>query len=124
VCVVQCAVSEAAEISVTANNAPSGIAGLTMTVSGPVLTSSLCQGNDCTGLNCSPNFGCTTCSQGPGAKDFCAIFGAPGSYQVTLSAPGYQPNVLGFTTASHTAGCCADMALTQTLSVVMQPATD
>ena len=116
VCVVTCVTSEAAEISVTANNAPTGIVGLTMTISGPVFAfTSSCQG-----------LGCTSCSQGPGAKDICTIYGPPGSYQVTFSAPGYQPNVLSFTVASHTTsgGCCADLAVTQTPSVVMQPASD
>jgi len=70
VCVIQCVVSEAAEISVTANNAPTGIVGLTMTVSGPVFAFT----NSCQGL------GCTSCNQGPGAEDICTIYGAPGSY--------------------------------------------
>jgi hypothetical protein len=107
VCVTQCALSTPAEISVTASNAPAGIVGLTMTVTGPVLT-----GPD------------TSCSQGPGGKDVCTIYGAPGDYHVTLNAPGYQSSVLSFTATGKTVGCCGDLADTQTLSVVMQPASD
>lgn len=107
VCVVQCPLSEPAEISVNASNAPTGIVGLRMTIAGPV-TSAMT----------------SSCSQGPGAADICRIYGAPGDYHVTLSAPGYQPSVVSFTAAAKSVSCCGNLAVTQTPSVVMQPATD
>lgn len=107
VCVVQCPVSEPAEISVTASNAPAGIVGLTMTITGPVMTGMI-----------------NSCSQGPGAADICRIYGAPGDYRVTLSAPGYQPMVVSLTAAAKNVACCGDLAVTQTPSVVMQPLSD
>jgi hypothetical protein len=80
--------------------------GLTMTIAGPV-----------------SNLG-TSCSQSSGAVDVCTIYAGPGDFHVTLSAPGYQPSVLSFTAASKNVDCCANVPVAQTLSVVMQPASD
>jgi hypothetical protein len=80
--------------------------GLTMTIAGPV-----------------SNLG-TSCSQSSGAVDVCTIYAGPGDFHVTLSAPGYQPSVLSFTAKSRNVRCCGDLAATQTLSAVMQPATN
>ena len=103
VCQTTCVPSEAAEISVTASNAPTGIVGLTMTIAGPV--------------------GNASCSRGSGAVDVCTIYGGPGDFHVTLNAPGYQPSVVSFTATAKTKECCGDFAVTRTLSVVMQPAS-
>ena len=96
-----CAQPEAAEISVTASNAPSGIPGLTMAVSGSVT-------------------GGGPCDQGAGATNICRVMGGPGPYQVELSAPGYQTAALKFTVTGTAAGCntCGHVDL-QRLSVVM-----
>jgi hypothetical protein len=107
VCVITCPSPEAAEISVTASNAPTGIVGLTMTIAGPVSA-----------------LGNTACSHGSGAVDVCTIYEEPGDFRVTLSAPGYQPNVLSFTATSKNVACCANLPVAQTLSVVMQPTSE
>ena len=64
------------------------------------------------------------CSHGSGAVDVCTIYEEPGDFRVTLSAPGYQPNVLSFTATSKNVACCANLPVAQTLSVVMQPTSE
>jgi hypothetical protein len=98
-----CAVPEAAEISVTASNAPAGIPGLTMSVSGSVS-------------------GVGPCNHDVGATSVCHVMGGPGEYQVELSAPGYQTSALKFTVTGTAAGCntCGHVDL-QRLSVVLSP---
>jgi hypothetical protein len=102
-CVVACAIPQVAEISVTASNAPMGIAGLAMAITGPVSTA---QNN--------------SCSQGAGPIDLCTIYGGTGDLQVTLSAPGYQTSTLNFSVTGSDSGCCGHVDR-QTLSVVLQP---
>jgi hypothetical protein len=97
-----CPESLAAEISVTANNAPTGIAGLTVSAAGSTTT--------------------IPCSQGSGPTTVCWILGAPGVYHLTLSAPGYQSVPLTFSVTGTAGGCnSCGHADTQTLSVVLQP---
>lgn len=97
-----CAESTAAEISVTANNAPMGIAGLTVSVAGS--TTSI------------------PCDRGSGPTTVCWIFGGPGDYHLTLSAPGYQSVPLNLTVTGTAGGCnSCGHADTQILSEVMQP---
>lgn len=98
-----CPISEAAEISVSANNAPAGIAGLMTAVAG--------------GTTAIP------CEQGSGSTTVCRIVGGPGDYGVTLSAPGYQSVTLNFrVTAATTTGCdTRGTADKQMLSEFLQP---
>jgi hypothetical protein len=94
---------EAAEISVTAPNAPTGIAGLSMTLSGAEI-------------------GSGPCSSGTGNVTICYILGGPGTYSVALSAPGYQTDTVSFTATGTAAGCntCGHVDL-QLLSVTLRP---
>ena len=98
-----CPLPEAAEISVAANNAPAGIPGLTMAITGALV-------------------GTGPCTQGSGAMSVCHVLGGPGDYRVDLSAPGYQGVSLTFTVTGTAAGCntCGHVDR-QALSVVMQP---
>jgi hypothetical protein len=65
------------------------------------------------------------CQVGFGEGDMCIVEGAAGGYQVTLSAPGYQPSVVSFNAPQPKLGPCECQEFdTQTISVVMQPATD
>jgi hypothetical protein len=73
-----CPVPSAGKITVTATNAPIGVAGVTMTVTGAILASG-------------------PCTQGADGTSICHIDGGIGSYHVQLSAPGYLPD------ASHLA---------------------
>lgn len=102
-CVAQpCPESVAAEISVTANNAPMGILGLTAAVTGST-TSIPCEG-------------------GSGPTTVCRIVGGPGAYHLTLAAPGYQSVALNFTVTGTASGCSTcGRADTQTLTAIMQP---
>lgn len=104
VCVAYpCAIPEAGRITVTATNAPIGVAGLTMTVSGAVSASG-------------------PCTQGSDGTSVCHINGGVGAYHVQLSAPGYQPTTLDFTATGTSPGCntCGHIDL-QERSVVLQP---
>lgn len=108
VCVETCVSPGVAEINVSATNAPLGPVGLTMTVVGPAILDQ------------------SGCSGGVTFGDECGITGGPGSYQVTLNAPGYQPAIVNFDAPapSKPDACgCQDFHL-QTFSVVMQPVTD
>jgi hypothetical protein len=98
-----CPQSEAAEISVTAPNAPTGIAGLSMAITGAVV-------------------GSGPCNQGTSGVSVCYIDGGPGTYSVALSAPGYQTATVRFTATGTAAGCntCGHVDR-QLLSVVLQP---
>ena len=100
-----CPPPEAAEISVSAPNAPAGISGLTMTISGPAR-------------------GSGPCSPGSGGVSVCHIPGGPGTYAVDVAAPGYQTVTVRFTATGTSAGCntCGHVDLQQ-LSVVIQPTT-
>ena len=99
-----CPLPEAAEISVTANNAAAGVPGLTLAISGAVVSTGPCQ-------------------PGSGATSVCHVLGGPGAYQAVLSAPGYQTDSIKFTVTGTTAGCntCGHVDR-QLLSVVLQPA--
>jgi hypothetical protein len=98
-----CPIPEAGRIAVTATNAPIGVAGLTMTVSGAVS-------------------GSGPCTQGSDGTSVCHINGGVGAYHVQLSAPGYQPTTLDFTATGTSPGCntCGHVDLQQR-SVVLQP---
>ena len=98
-----CAVPEAGRIAVTATNAPIGVAGLTMTVSGAVSSSG-------------------SCTQGSDGTSVCHINGGVGTYHVQLSAAGYLPTTLDFTATGTSPGCntCGHVDLQQR-SVVLQP---
>ena len=98
-----CPLPEAAEISVSATSAPTGIPGLAMVVSGPMS-------------------GTGPCSEGTRGVSICYVLGGPGDYHVDLSAPGYQNVSLRFTVTGTTAGCntCGHLDR-QVLSVTMQP---
>lgn len=99
-----CPLPNAAEISVTASNAPAGIPGLTAAITGALMTT----------LTCSPT----------ASDTLCRIPGGPGVYHAKLSAPGYQTVDVTFTVTGTSAGCntCGHVDL-QRLSVAMQPAT-
>jgi hypothetical protein len=79
-----CVPPEAATVSVTASNAPDGIAGLVATTTGAVTSTG-------------------PCDQAP--VSVCHIPGGPGTYQVQLSAPGYQSAQLTLTITGTEAGC-------------------
>ncbi len=98
-----CAVPEAATVSVTAANAPDGIPGLVATVTGAASSSGPCQ-------------------QAP--VTLCHIMGGPGTYQVQLSAPGYQSTQLSLTITGTEAGCntCGHVDR-QDVDVVLKPAS-
>ncbi|MFI5230643.1 MAG: hypothetical protein ACHQWU_16340, partial [Gemmatimonadales bacterium] len=81
-----CPSLEAAEITVTAGNAPAGIAGLTATVTGAITTT-------------------IPCNQGAGPATVCSLQGGRGGYHVALSAPGYQSTTLDFTVLGKSGGC-------------------
>lgn len=99
-----CALPMAAQISVSAPNAPNGIAGLSGTVTGAEVG----------GVSCQPASGPTT---------ECVVPGPIGNYHVVFSAPGYQTSTLDFSVAGSDGGCnrCGEDD-TKQLSVVMQPA--
>ena len=108
-CQASCATNQVAWIFVSATNAPQGPAtGLTMTITGPFVPEP------------------SGCSVGFGAEDMCIISGGPGDYNVTLTAPGYQPSVVSFKAPppSKPDACGCQDFFTQRISVVMQPATD
>src|SRR5690349_10266958 len=97
----QCQVLYAANISVTAPNAPMGVAGLTMVVNGTAQDD---------------------CRPGVGGVVVCFVAGGRGAYSVDLAAPGYQIVNVKFTaTGSVGAHCQCDAVDTQMLSVVLQP---
>jgi hypothetical protein len=98
-----CAVPEAGRIAVTATNAPIGVAGLTMTVSGAIS-------------------GSGPCTEGDDGTSVCHVNGGIGTYHVQLSAPGYQSTTLAFTATGTAAGCntCGHVDLQQRM-VVLQP---
>jgi hypothetical protein len=93
-----CPLPIAAIISVSASNAPAGIAGLTVMVSGVVT------------------------GGGPCTQGLCHVFGGRGNYHVELQAPGYVPAALNLTITGEDAGCntCGHID-TQAVSVTMQP---
>jgi hypothetical protein len=99
-----CPPQDAAEISVTAPNAPAGIVGLTMIARSGAET------------------GSGPCNHGTGAVSVCYLLGGPGTYSVDLSATGYQTATVRFTATGTAAGCntCGHTD-TQRLSVVLQP---
>ncbi len=99
-----CALPIAAEIRVSATNAPNGIAGLSGAVTGAVVG----------GISCAPPSGPTIA---------CLLSGTPGAYHVRFSAPGYQTSTLDFSVTGSDGGCnrCGEDD-TKQLSVVMQPA--
>ena len=98
-----CAPPEAGRIAVTATNAPIGVAGLTMTVSGAVISSG-------------------SCTQGTDGTSVCHIFGGVGTYHVQLSAAGYLPTTLDFTATGTSPGCntCGYVDLQQRSAVLQQ----
>ena len=100
-----CAIPEAGRIAVTATNAPIGVAGLTMIVSGAIS-------------------GSGPCTEGTDGTSVCHINGVIGTYHVQLSAPGYQSTTLDFTATGTAAGCntCGHVDL-QERAVVLQPTT-
>ena len=99
-----CPLPEAAEIAVTANSSPAGISGLTLAVSGAVVTTA-------------------PCSLGSDGTSVCRVMGGPGVYQAKLSAPGYLTTSMTFTVTGAAAGCNTCGHVDRKLfSVVMQPA--
>jgi hypothetical protein len=98
-----CPLLEAAEITVTATNAPAGIPGLTATVSGASTET-------------------IPCNQRAGETTVCQIRGSPGDYHVTLSAPAYQNTTLDFTVTGTTGGCNrCDQVDRRQLAAVLKP---
>lgn len=95
----------AAEITVSATNAPNGITGLSGAVTGAVVG----------GISCQPPSGPTIS---------CLLPGPIGTYHVVFSAPGYQNSTLDFSVTGSDGGCnrCGEDD-TKQLVVVMQPAT-
>jgi hypothetical protein len=104
-----CPSGEIADISVSAPDAPLGPVGLTMVITGPVYTPDQ-----------------STCGGGVTFPAGCGIIGAPGRYQVTLSAPGYQPSVVSFNEPpfGKPSACGCVSIEVQKISVVMQPVSD
>lgn len=100
-----CPLPIAAEISVSATNAPNGITGLSGAVTGAVVGGVSCQ---------SPS--------GPTTE--CSLLGPVGNYHVVFTAPGYQNSTLDFSVTGSDGGCnrCGQDD-TKQLSVVMQPAS-
>jgi hypothetical protein len=99
-----CPIPEAAEISVTASDAPTGIANLTAAVTGPTI-------------------GTLPCGEPAGPATLCRVTGGPGAYHVLLSAPGYKTTAVDFTVAGTNGGCNrCEQVDTRELAVQMQPA--
>jgi hypothetical protein len=98
-----CVPPEAATVFVTASNAPAGIPGLVATITGAVSSTEPCD---------------------QAQVSVCHIPGGPGTYQVQLSAPGYQSAQLTLTITGTEAGCntCGRVDR-QDVQVVMVPAT-
>lgn len=95
-----CPLTEAAIINVTASGTSGPITGLTMTQSGVS----------------------TPCGQDPSAPTSCIILGGPGSYTVTVSAPGFQSSTLTVHVSGTPGGCnrCG-LVHPENVSVVLQP---
>jgi len=93
----------AIDLSVSAPSAPTGISGLTITVTvaGNVPQTSPCQVASVT---------------------HCYVFGPPNTYQLQLNAPGYAPVNLGVTVTGSAPACGCVIVDTERLNVVMQPA--
>ena len=100
-----CPIPEVGTIAVTGTNAPIGVAGLAMVVTGAVLTSG-------------------PCTEGTDGTSICHINGGIGTYHVVLSAPGYLSVTVDFTATGTAAGCntCGSVDRQQR-SVVLQPAS-
>jgi len=97
-----CPQPTAAVLSVSAANAPGGIAGLALSINGAAASSGFCV---------------------PDAISTCRVFGGTGTYVVLVSAPGYKTTQLNLIVTGTDAGCntCGKID-TQNLSVIMQPA--
>ena len=96
-----CPLPLAVVASVSAANAPAGIPGLVLTVSGTFTESA-------------------PCSQAPVST--CQVYGGTGTYHVQVSAPGYATAQLDLTVTGTDAGCntCGHVD-TQRPSITMQP---
>ena len=97
-----CPMPIAATINVSAANAPTGIVGLSMTISGAVTGTGPCSA---------------------GAVSACLVLGGRGNYHVQLQAAGYAPTQLDLSITGADAGCntCGHVDA-QRVTVVMQPA--
>jgi hypothetical protein len=95
-----CPLPLAIELTVSAANAPKGIAGLTLAIDGAARGTGFCE-------------------IAPMAH--CYVPGGPGVYQLELTAPGYTPVELGVTVAGTEGPCTCPTTEPQRLSVVMQP---
>jgi len=98
-----CAFPDAAEISVTASNAATGIPGLIAAITGAVTTTATCSST--------------------GSVTLCRVPGYAGDYHAKLSAPGFQTQDVNFTVTGASSGCSCPRVDLQHVSVVMQPST-
>jgi len=102
-CVIPpCAAPVAIVLSVSAPSAPTGISGLTLTVT---VAGSPPQASPCE----------------VAAITQCHIFGAANVYQLQLNAPGYVPVNLTVTVTATMPACGCVIVDTKQLNVVMQP---
>lgn len=102
-CVSQppCPLPEAIRLSVSAGNAPGGVAGLSLRVNGDVEGSSLCE---------------------PGPVTTCHVLGGAGTYQLSVSAPRYQTDQLQVVVKESRASCnVCGAGERQDVAVVLHP---
>ena len=95
-----CPLPLAIELTVSAANAPTGIAGLSLAIDGAARGTIPCE---------------------KAAIAHCYVLGQAGLYQLELSAPGYAPVKLGVTVNGTEGPCTCPTTEPQLLSVVMQP---
>jgi len=96
-----CPLPEAVRLSVSAANAPSGIDGLSVAVTGTVQGDASCQ---------------------PGPVTVCHVLGPFGQYHLTISAPGYQTQQLQVTVNAAPVKCnVCSVGEVEDRTVVLQP---